>query len=254
MPLPAFLAAAVPALVNTVGNLIGSNVQQNQNMEMAKYQASQNMRMLRFQLRYDRPINQRKRMEEAGYNPNLFYGQGSPGNQGTPLRFPDVQTADWQGSLANIGTQIAQMKLMQSQTDLTNQKVNESGIKQDLMSAQRDLVKANPLMKEEYVNSLVTQLKATAQLKEQEAGFMLSKTHQDGIGWERGFLKMQRQLDLLEQELGLKGADSSIKAQILNSKKLENALRQIQVDWMKDGDITPQHIYQGIMMILSKMM
>lgn len=262
MAFPAILAAATPFIMkglDAVGNMFGAQRQAEHNMELAKYQNRYNSRMLRQQRIYDLPANQRKRLESAGLNPALMYGTGSDvAKVSQPLRSADIKTADFQSVLANIGTSLAQNRLMQSQADLTDQKVEESGSKQDLMRAQTNLTQANPYMRKEYVDFMVLQLESTAKLKEQEAGFMLSKTTPDfkptDGRWERGYLKMQRELDLLEVKYKLGTSDQKVKAEIIQREDFKNDLLKIQRDWLKDGEITPQHIYQGIMLLLSKMM
>ena len=43
---------------------------------------------------YNTPLEQRKRLEDAGYNPNLWYTNGNTGNAGT-LATSGYQPADW---------------------------------------------------------------------------------------------------------------------------------------------------------------
>ena len=66
------------------------------NMELAKYNWEQQKAMYEESLDYNRPLNQMRRFEEAGLNPNLIYGQGSSGNvsvsQPTP-QMPTMQAA-----------------------------------------------------------------------------------------------------------------------------------------------------------------
>lgn len=209
------------------------------------------MELARYQNAYNTPESQRTRYENAGFNPNLTHSQGNPGNMSQP-----PQSANYQMALADIGTKLQQAKLMESQSNLTDQKIVESGVKQDLMKSQESLVKANPYLNKDYVSAMVTQLSSAAAMKAQEADFMLSKTQDDstGVRWERGFLKLQRELDVIGQRFQLQTADQQIKAKVLESKEFQNALQEIQLKWMRDQEITPQHIYQGIMMLLSKMM
>lgn len=240
MPLPAWLAAAMPGLasgaVNVIGNLLGVRAQRNANMDMAKWQAE-----------YNTPANQRDRMEDAGYNPNLFYGQGSPGNAERP-QSPDIQSV-----LLDLGTKFQQNRLLKEQADLTGTKVDESVVKQELMRAQRNLTEANPHMRKEFVDSMVMQLESTAKLKKQESDFMLSGQQTTGATTQ-GQAKMMLEVNRLAQQFELGVQDQAIKAKIIESKEFQNALQQIQVNWMKDKEITPQHIYLGIMMLLQKMM
>lgn len=261
MPFPFFaaLAAATPFIsqgLNFLGNKKGAETQQANNMQLAAFQHEKNMELLKYQLDYNSPSAQMGRFKEAGLNPNLIYGQGSPGNMESAPRYPEIQPANYAAAYTDLGTKIQQSRLLQAQADLTNVKVEESTVKQDLMNAQRNLIKANPYMNEGYVQALVTNLKASADIKAQQADFLLSKTQDEatGVRWERGFLKMQRELDLLGQRFNLGSADQKVKAEILQSKEFQNALQQIQLNWMREGDITPQHIYTGIMLLLSKMM
>lgn len=238
MPFP-FLAAAAPFIaagVNAVGNMIGTKMQSNENMKMAQYQNE-----------YNTPANQRRRYEDAGFNPNLAVTQGTSGNMSSP-----PQSADYQSVLANLGTQVQQARLLKSQADLNETKVDESGVKQDLMKAQESVAKANPWLNRSYVDSTVLQLQSAAKIKEQEAMVMTSYTKSGDRSGEFGMLKMQRELDILDQKYKLMQSDQKIKAEIFQSKEFQNDLLQIQRDWMKNADVTPQHIYQFIMMLLMK--
>lgn len=230
------------------------------NRENAEWAFQKELELRKYQADYDLPKNQMQRYADAGLNPNLIYGQGSPGHFEPPAAptVPGVNMGSVDAHvLGNIGTQIQQARLMAAQTDLTKVKTEESSTKQDLMRAQEALTKANPYMKKEYVESMVLNLKSVAEMKAQESSFMLSKTlpgtEPDGR-WERGYLKMQTELGLLEQKFKLGQADQQIKGKIIESKEFENALKQVQARWMQDADITPQHIYQGIFMLLQSLM
>lgn len=241
MPFAAFIPL-IAAGLNVAGNLIGANRQAKKNMELARYQNA-----------YNTPANQRQRYVDAGFNPNLTHSQGNPGNMSsTP------QSANYQMALADIGTKLQQSRLMESQANLTDQKVVESGVKQDLMKAQKDLTKANPYMRQEYVNAMVTQLSSVARVKENEADILTMHYQRPGSDkydpFTIGQNKILTELKVLEQRFSLNEADQAIKAKVLESKEFQNALQEIQVKWMKDKEITPQHIYQGIMLLLSKMM
>lgn len=262
MPLPAFLAAgygssliggALATAANVIGGNRGADKQYHTNKKLARLQHNQNMELLKYQLDYNSPASQMSRFKSAGLNPNLIYGQGSPGNMESAPRYPDIKPPDYQTPLSNIGTQVTQLSLGQAQAELVNQKVNESGIKQDLMRAQTNLTNANPHLNKQYVDAMVLNLESVAKLKEQEANFMTTTDHYKGIN-THGYQKMQLEIETLAQRFELNTADQKIKAQIIQSKDFQNAILKIQKDWISNGEITPQHIYQGIMMLLSKMM
>lgn len=239
-----FVKEHLPQIGNFLGNVVGVHQQKKANMELVKYQNQ-----------YNSPASQMARYDAAGLNRNLVYNQGNPGNMDRP------PTVDVQNAYADLGTKYAQIELMKSQTGLTDQKTKESGVKQDLARAQTNLVKANPYLNPQYVYAMVTQLQSAASIKATEAEFMTTQRQlydEKGQprGWDNslGFKKMEAELNLLIQRYNLGKADQQIKAKVLESKEFQNSLQQIQVEWMKNGDITPQHIYQGIMMLLMKLM
>lgn len=233
------------------------------NRENAEWAYQKNMELLKFQLDYNTPVNQMKRFKEAGLNPNLVYGQGSPGNMvsapnvaaPTPTRRPEM-------GIPMLGTEFAQARLMASQADLINTKNEESQVKQDLVKVQTAVAKANPYLAPGYVDSLVSQLKSTAALKKQEADFKLEQVtgYLNGKPAElanapaRGYVMMMAQWQNLQEKYKLTSADQKIKAEILQSKQFQNDIAEIQAKWMTEGQITSQHVYQFIMLLLSSML
>lgn len=277
--LAALGAQAGSALVSTAGNLFGgrsgmkrqykywkkmADYQQDINRSNAEWALAKDMEMRKWQMDMDSPSSQMRRFKEAGLNPNLVYGQGTPGNMGTAPQVnapagPSMSSID-AGFMARLGSDFQQARLMAAQTDLTRTKDTESQFRSELIQAQKDVTKANPYLKAGYVESLVAQLKATADIKSQEAEFKL----QEVAGYvgdkkyikptARGMIIMQEQMDQLMQKFNLNTADLKLKAEVLQSKEFQNALQQVQVEWMKNADITPQHIYQGIFMLLQSLM
>lgn len=252
------LKETFPVIANVAGGLFGADRQADQNMKLAKFQHQQNLDLLNRQLQYNSPSAQMARFKDAGLNPNLIYGQGSSGNMESPPRYPDIKAADYQAALAGIGTQVQQANLMKAQTDLTNQKVDESGVKQSLMKQQAAVLKANPFLNSAYVTAFVENMKQSALLKERQAkqlGFFTEgQAIYNGAKIPLGAAKIRRELDLLAQRFDLGEKDKKIKAEIFQSKDFQNQLSEIQLKWMRDSEITPQHIYMGIMLLLQKML
>lgn len=231
-----FLAAALPVIANIAGNLLGSGLQNRANKKLME---SQNA--------YNDPASQMARYKAAGLNPNLIYSQGNPGNWSTSL------TSNWQAALANVGTQYTQSELTQTQSDVGQQKIEESRARKAVLDAQKDVLKANPYLDPEYLKAMVDNMVYTAKQKVHDVSFMTSTQASTGAATQ-GQAKIMLELNALAERNGLLQADSKIKAEILRSQQFNNELKELQVKWLKDGDITPQHIYQGIMMLLSKMM
>lgn len=214
------------------------------------------LELMKYQNSFNSPAAQMQRFRDAGLNPNLMYGQGTPGNmqaprvpQQGPARVPQI-------SIPNVVNDFAQARLMQAQTELIETKTDESGVKQDLMKMQREVTAANPYLKPGYVDSIVSQMLSTARMKEQEATFKLD--HYTGTGKETGtpmgIETMQKQYDLLLQKWRLGEKDMKVKAEIIQSKEFQNDLSEIQRNWMRDGEITPEVIKQFLFMFLQSLM
>lgn len=246
MPLPLWLGAAIPAAINTIGGLFGAHQQKKSGMELAKYQYSKDLEMLRYQNEYNSPASQMARYKEAGLNPNLIYGQGSSGNMQSAPQYPSVETPQLQQVFGSLGTQYQQARLMSAQADLTQQKVSESGVKQDLMRAQENLVKANPYLNTSYVQSMVSQMESIAEMKKSEAHYM-------PIQQGKAIEKITMDLRLLEQRFNLSEQDKQIKAKIIESKQFENAMKEVQMKWLRDGSLNAEHVRLGLMMLMQKL-
>lgn len=255
-----WLAAPFTGLVQTVGNIVGAERQAKHNRALAAFQHSKNMELLKYQLDYNTPAMQMQRFKDAGLNPNLIYGQGNPGNMSSAPTYPDIRPSDYQGAVSGAITQMAdlaikanQAKLLETQADLNVTKATESTVKQTLMQAQRDLVKANPYMRPEYVNAMVQQLQSMANMKEKES-VIYGMYMDDNRGMSVGQRKVYAEMRNLEQKFNLLDADKQIKAKVIESKEFQNELLRVQNAWMSDGEINSEHIRQFIMMFMNNLM
>lgn len=126
--------------------------------ELAEYQAQWNEQMWNRQNEYNTPSAQMQRFKDAGLNPNLIYGQGSPGNATGAPSYPEVkQTAPsvrpviqdglglGQAMMSYLQTQALQLDnkkrqqnldLYPYQQQLAQLKVFNEGIKQTLQNQQ----------------------------------------------------------------------------------------------------------------------
>lgn len=234
MPIGAFLKAALPVVGNVIGNLVGAGIQSHSNMKLAKYQNA-----------YNTPAAQMKRYKDAGLNPNLVYTQGNSGNMSP------ITPTNWQGALSNVGSQYNQSELQQTQSDVGRQKISESEAKKSLMAAQEDVHRANPLLDPEYLGYLVQSGIATFKSKEQDANYLLSSNPDaQTVGQQ----KIAMDVQALAQRIGLNEADKNMKAEILKSQQFKTELLEVQRNWLKNADVTPQHILNGLMLLLSKFM
>lgn len=259
MPIGETLSALVPFLatgLNVAGGLAGQNLSYGQQKRLADRQYGYNLNMMHYQNAYNSPQSQMERYRAAGLNPNLIYGQGTSGNMTSAPQYPDIQAPDYARVTGSVGTQLQQSKLMQEQASLVGAKTAESGMKQAVLGAQEQVLAANPLLNKSYFNSMVSILEATATLKKQEAVWSETKTiDPSSTAGEitlrpNGFIKLDQDLKNLVQKWNLGSADLKLKSEILQNREFTNDILKIQKEWLEDGDITWQHIYQGIFNIM----
>lgn len=265
MPLPAIIAGLAGSGVlagagGFLSNLFGQERQHSKNMEIARFQAEANERYLDKYNEYNTPANQMKRFQEAGLNPHLVYGQGSPGNQSQPLSYPDIQKTDYQQAFSQIVPLINQTKMVESQTQALDAKTVQTTVLTELNKLQKEVLAKNPLLNDEGFKATIDSLKSAAAIKASESTILGNRAEWEttegfgkyGASKNLGQEKMWRELEMIEQRFKLSSLDAQLKAEVLTSKEFQNIISEIQVRWLRDADITPQHFYNLIQLILSK--
>jgi len=232
------------------------------NRANAVWQLEENKRIQQEQRVYDSPENQMARYKAAGLNPHLIYGGGSGSSGGTfPISSPGIAPSridapsasypDLAGSFLQAGQTMAG-------TQLATQKAEESEAREALIDVQVDIAKSNPMLNPAVYKSLTASMIAVAdaKAKEQDVLWMIREQTTDS-GWRRytlGSAKIEAEVEALEQKLGLNTEDLKIRNSILQSKEFDNVVKEAMAAWYKDGELTSQHIYQGLMLMLTKWM
>jgi hypothetical protein len=117
------------AIGNTVGNLVNPAGQQHKyNKQLAAYTFDKNLEMWNLQNEYNAPKNQMARFKEAGLNPNLIYGQGSPGNAQQAPKYQQEGVDQSKNPLvsAQIAMAGAEIRKTQAETDEIKQNTKQS--------------------------------------------------------------------------------------------------------------------------------
>lgn len=247
--------ALIAGVVAAIGGLIAANQQETSNEHLAKFQADANQKYLDAQNQYNAPKSQMQRFQEAGLNPHLIYGQGNPGNQSTPLSYPDVKPVDRQRAIegfSQIMPLLNQTRLTEAQVNAQNANTLKRTADTKLVELQTLVLSKNPALDDAGYKAMIDGLKATAMLKEGQAeGQKLSNMFQESTVGTRGS-KILAEWRLLEQRFRLGEIDLQIKAEVLKSKEFQNAISEVQKKFLADGDIGPQQIYQFILLLLTK--
>lgn len=254
----AAIGASIAANIAAVSEYHNRKKDREHNMEMAEYQAAANERYLDKQNEYNSPKNQMLRYQQAGLNPNLMYGQGSPGNQNQALTYPDPGRGNYHGEYGQIAMsllpQINQARLADSQVNAQNASTRAKHASADLLALQKEVAAKNPLLNETGFNAIIDGLKASAELKSNQAtGQNIQNWISDASAGHQVSEVYQR-VQLLEQKFHLGQQDQKIKAEILKSNEFKNAILEVQKDFMTNNEFTPQHIYQFIQLLLMKLL
>ncbi len=113
------------AILSTAGSLFGNMIGNRGKREAEARANAQNIKFWNMQNAYNTPAQQMARFKDAGLNPNLIYGKGTPGNaeQITGAKAPDYEMDN---PLANI-TDFADIKAKDAQkNNLNSQTANVS--------------------------------------------------------------------------------------------------------------------------------
>lgn len=233
-------------------NLKLAEKQNEMNRANQEYILAQNQRLLDEQRAYDSPSASMQRYKDAGLNPHLIYDKGA--NSSAPIQvgnLPGVNMGSVDASYPDIAGGALSNFVATSQVQSQQQKIAESEASEALKIAQTEVVKANPMLDPSVAAAVRDMTERVSSAKATEA-FYLTQAQPEGHNII--YKKLQNQLAQMEAQLGLAGKDQAIRNEILQSKEFENALKQIQLNWMKDGEMTWEHVRQGGMMLMQMLM
>lgn len=233
--------------------------------ESADIAYGRELELMKYQNDFNSPAAQMQRFKDAGLNPNLVYGQGSPGNTApaspqVPRQAP-AKAAQVSIQAPNVMQMIQQWELIKAQTELIKEKTLTEPVRRDLTTMQTEVAKANPYLAPGYLHSVVSNMESIARQKQQETSFKLDHyTSEGGLNGgstdsvPMGIAIAQKQWDILYQKFRLGERDLKIKSEIIQSKEFQNELAEIQRNWMKNGEITPEVIKQFALMLMQALL
>lgn len=243
--------ALIAAAIAAGASIWSQRKQSKENKKLAEFQAAKNKEMLDDQLEYNTPANQMRRYQDAGMNPHLVYGQGSPGNQNAPLSYPDIKPTDY-GTLMQALPVFNQTRLADSQVQAQNAATMQKHSMVELNKIQARVLSANPLLNDDGFKAIIDGLKATAILKQEQASGQSIQNFVSEASSGHAVNKIFQEVKLLEQRFDLGQQDKAIKAEILKSKEFQNAILDVQQKFLTDGDVSPGQILQFIQLLLLK--
>lgn len=236
-----------PAIISGAGSLLGGlfgaggsakaakyQLQATRETNQMNYQIAQennafNQRMWEKQNAYNSPVEQRRRLEQAGLNPNLMMNGGSAGIAETAptadtsgvQQVPDIGSTIASGyqqfgnSLSNAASQIAGMvynnDLQQANVDKTKAEAQNADLQNQYDSLRNEFAAANFL-----VNLRLKQRQGD--ISEYEANFLRDS--------------MQDRLDAVKFQNTLTGSQSSYYNQMAGLVDVQRKIAQTNLDWL----------------------
>lgn len=119
----ASIASAGGSTLSSIINYASQRATNRSNERMNRENNEYNLRLWQMNNEYNTPANQRRRMEEAGFNPNLMYGSMSPGNSSSPAQSEShyneaPQIGDLGAAFGNAYQIYKQSQLIDAETNL----------------------------------------------------------------------------------------------------------------------------------------
>nr|DAV85386.1 MAG TPA: DNA pilot protein VP2 [Microviridae sp.] len=251
------MQGGVLAVSQFLAPITGALIQYYGQRSLQREAHKHNMELLKYQTEYNHPAAQMQRFLEAGLNPNLVYGQGTPGNIANVPRYPEISMPNLVQAFSSAYELTMRGQLMQAQTEKVRQDTFNATVRRELMQAQRDLVKANPYLDENVRRKLFDSLMAVADYKAASANWQMtmeaSETAQGEVTIQpRGLRKVYAELNNLEQKYRLGQLDAKLKAEILQGKDWENDILLLEKKFLEDAEINPGHILMFLKLLVSR--
>lgn len=212
---------------------------------------------------YNSPRAQMLRYQSAGLNPRLIYGQGNPGNQSQPLSAPE--------GMGRIGSDAVQAynqsALAQSQVAVQAARTDQTRALTEVNKLQAEVLRNNPLLHgalQPVIDGLkesarqkaanATQAEIAAWTEQAKKDYYSTRAYVDGVG-ESNLMgeKLSREMDLLSSRFNLDQADMTLKREVLESKEFQNAILEIEKNFMTDFEVTPKNILEFVKILLLKL-
>jgi len=241
MPLPLLIPAAIAGaqlLGQGINALTGANANK-QNREFAEQMYNQQhadqIQAWNDTNEYNSPQAQMKRLQEAGLNPNIVYGNGAAVQTASPQQTPDKATYTHRPAQVDLGSPVAgYFDAQMRQAQLDNLKAQNTNIMLDGMLKQKDLetrsfdlgfktdvrdarvtsekTRANILLSDESIRQVQNDIVAATADMSIEGAF--NKVLQQKLGIEQSKVaikKLNNDVNMQQLELNLKknGINSS---------------------------------------------
>lgn len=194
------------SLGNMLGGYFGDKADEDQSLRMLQAQTESQKQLFDYISEYNSPMNQRKRLEEAGYNPALMYGQGQTTQSMPTTSAPAINRYSRTGLSAE---QIANVKNLDADTGLTKAEIAQKAVQLTILDIEKE--------HKGILRDIAMGTKDAAIEAERLKNTKLAKDA----------LKAEREADLALEEIGLKREEINRVKESLRGLKITNDLQQM---------------------------
>lgn len=124
------------AIVGGISNLVGGSLTNKNNQNLARQQNKYNLEQWQRENAYNHPAAQKARLEAAGLNADMMYGQGGISNTAasSPHMTGGAPSVDWSSLGNSIVSSAMSAKVAQAQIDNLNADTKKKGAETSILS------------------------------------------------------------------------------------------------------------------------
>lgn len=197
----------VDAVVGGINMGSQAHYQRRNMREAAQLQHDENV----FWANYNTPQNQMKRLQEAGLNPHLVYGDGATATAGGSVHPAGSMPSAPKTNFGNLGLAIEQAKYMRSQQGVNMSAQAKNQADADLASAQAEKIRAETPFIPESLQSQSAKNRADVQVAAAQASY----------------LEAQEQYHRVETDIK-RAYGEELAAAELKSHQIQNSIAELQ--------------------------
>lgn len=228
-----WLAAGIQSAGGVFGSMIAARANKKAWERQVQTEQAIWERDTKYQEQYNSPQAQMERFKAAGLNPNLIYGQGTPGNVSVTGTVPRAESylkgaEPFIQMTANAFSEgllfAAELRKKNAEADLIN--VRREGAELTNEQLSQRIVAFDAQFPE-----LMRKLRRDNEIGEVTKDWQI-------IGARSANQKLYQDVKMNLQRMGILSLDDQIRTEVLESKRVQNELLQLQRDFLKEGDVS----------------
>lgn len=233
------VGAIVGAGISAVGSVAGGLLGKASSEEAIEKQAEMQQQLIDKQNAYNTPLNQRRRLEEAGFNPYMAMsgGLGSSGNQMQSATIGPADTSSLPNGIFNAANALGNAALMAAQ--VRNMNAEAAGKEIDNLSKQNINEEQLALLKQQVAGQSIVNNSAQYDLQHMKPAQLMELqgkvdklSHETALLLQKGTTESLNQ-DLLVKQIEQLGLDNkrarAVLPYVVRSAELENKEQQMRV-------------------------